>query len=105
MGLEIDVGQFFKNAVSESRAARLLGISVMTLRSYREKGRIEALVGGGAVLYAPDEIEEFREKWIPVIQRNGRRAGWGRTRVSKSQQAIDQLAKHLLPRALDEAGF
>lgn len=82
--MEDSIEQFIGNSQSESAAAKSLGISIMTLRNYRQQGRISAVTGCGLVRYSAAAIGTFRKQWLPIIKKNGNTIGWGRTRFAKT---------------------
>lgn len=75
---------------SERGAAKFLGISVLTLRSYRLQGRIKPESQSGVVCYTRKQLEKFKKEWLPTIEFNRLRAGWGLTRGT-----IDETTKFI----------
>jgi len=74
---------------SERAAAKHLGVSTLTLRSYRHQGKIKP-IKPGTTIYSADEIEAFKKNWLPIIEHNRLRSGWGLTRGT-----IDETTKFI----------
>jgi predicted site-specific integrase-resolvase len=71
--------------INEARASKSLGISYLTLRLYRQAGKIKPLpVSGTAVIYSASALSAFRKEYLPKIKSNRRKIGWGITRQCRT---------------------
>jgi hypothetical protein len=93
-----------KDRFSERQAAKILGISPQTLKAYRLSGKIYPESTHGVIIYTQQSLEQFRLVYLPIIEANRKKCGWGTTRDESGKSFFPKdLVEKLVTQALAES--